>query len=66
MEHSCIDFLKLRTIEYPMYYKITAECQICKKKSTLALSNFYLQLMYDADAVSVQEIGRLINRFDER
>jgi hypothetical protein len=66
VEHSCIDFLKLRTIEYPMYYKITAECQICKKKSTLALSKFYLQLMYDADAVSVQEIGRLINRFDER
>ena len=66
MEHICIDFLKLRTIEYPMYYQITAECQICKKRSILALSKFYLRLMYDADAGSVQEIGRLINRFDER
>lgn len=25
MEHSCIDFLKLRTIEYPMYYQISVD-----------------------------------------
>lgn len=66
MEHSCIDFLKLRTIEYPMYYQITAECQICKKRSILALSKFYLRLMHDADAGSIQEVSRLINRFGER